>query len=212
MRANSVSTYQQIEQHVTQLVTEKLASRYAHAYEINVTLRIPKAAHSLPKCDTPLAVKANSVDVGRTRIYASCSAPSWRLKLSANSTVKTQVLVASNSLSKGHRLQSSDYQLQNMVLSTPQKAFFYKDTLNGRKLKRKLTAGDVITSKHLELEYAVKKDDTVTIFLKSGTFSLTTEGIAEQSAVLGDTIKIRNKQSGKQLIGTVIGTRQVEVR
>ncbi len=203
--------YNQVETIAQQWAIHKLKTHYPHATEIHVEIRSPKSAQNLPQCFQPPHVTSSSLDVGRTRITLACNAPSWTVRLTANSYIEIPVLVATHPMRKGSRLSEDDYRLQSVTLKTPSRPFYYQDSIKGQQLKRNVKAGDIFTPKLISLSYAVRKGDLVTIFFNSDTFSLTTEGIAEESGVIGDTIKVRNSQSGKLLISTVIDNRQVEV-
>ncbi len=209
LRADVV--YDQVETIAQQWAIHKLKTRYPHATEIHVEIRSPKSAQNLPQCLQPPQITTSTLDVGRSRISIECANPAWSTRLTANSSIEIPVLVATHPMRKGSRLSEDDYRLQNVTLKTPSQPFYYQDSIKGQQLKRNVKAGDIFTPKLISLSYAVRKGDLVTIFFNSDTFSLTTEGIAEESGVIGDTIKVRNSQSGKLLISTVIDSRQVEV-
>ncbi len=201
----------QVEAIAQQWATHKLKTLYPHATEIHVEIRSPRSVQNLPQCLQSPSVTSSRLDVGRSRISLDCASPSWTVRLTANSHIEIPVLVATRPMSKGDRLSGEDYRLQSVTLKTPSRPFYYQDSIQGQQLKRNVRAGDIFTPKLISLPYAVRKGDLVTIFFTSDTFSLTTEGIAEESGVIGDTIKVRNSQSGKLLISTVIDNRQVEV-
>ncbi len=209
LRADIV--YDQVETIAQQWAIHKLKTHYPHATEIHVEIRSPKSAQNLPQCLQPPRVTSSTLDVGRSRISIECANPNWSTRLTANSYIDVPVLIAAHPMRKGHRLSTDDYRLQSVTLKTPSQPFYYQDSINGQKLKRNVRAGDIFTPKLISLPYAVRKGDLVTIFVNSDNFSLTTEGIAEEDGVIGDTIKVRNSQSGKLLISTVIDNRQVEV-
>ncbi len=215
LRADTVSSpavHSQLESIAQQWAIHKLKTRYPHATLINVEIRSPKSAENLPQCLQPPRVTSSTLDVGRTRVSIECENPGWSTRLTANSYLEIPVLVATHPMRKGARLSEDDYRLQSVTLRTPSQPFYYQDSINGQQLKRNVKAGDIFTPKLISLSYAVRKGDLVTIFFNSDTFSLTAEGIAEEDGVIGDTIKVRNSQSGKLLISTVIDNRQVEVR
>lgn len=189
----------------------QLESRYPHARSVEAKVKLPKSSHTLPLCNHDVELHAASIDVGRTRVRATCNSPSWTTRGTVNSIVVTEALVAVHSAKKGHRLVATDYRMSEVILRTPQKPYYFHNAIEGRKLKRKIRSGEVITYKHIDHDYVVKKGDAVEMTYLSDTFSLSTDGIAEENGIVGDHIKVRNSQSGKLLRATVTGKQRVTV-
>lgn len=185
--------------------------RYPHAHAIEAQVRLPRSSDKLPPCNSNIHFDTSTVDVGRTRIRATCDNPMWSIRGTVNSKVSIEALIAAQALRKGHRLSEIDYRMSLITLSTPQKPYYFSKFINGRKLKHKLRAGELITYKHIEPDYVVRKGDLVSINYVLSTFSLHTDGIAEENGVIGDLIKVRNSQSGKVLRATVVGNQTVSI-
>ncbi len=196
---------------VSYWIESQLISRYPHAISIDASVKLPRSVTSLPICETAIALDAKSVDVGRTRVTASCHSPAWSTRATVNASLITEAIVSVQSLKKGHRIQAGDFQSTQITLSTPQKPYYFDSDLEGKKLKRAVRSGELITFKHIEHDYAVHKGDNVNLNFAASTFTISTEGVALESGMVGDQIKVRNKESGKLLRGTVTSKQSVDM-
>ena len=194
-----------------QWVTDQLLLTYPLAHSIETQVRLPRSSDSLPFCNTKIEFNASAVDVGRTRVRATCGSPLWSIRGTANSKVTIDALVAGQAMKKGHRLTETDFRMSRVILTTPQKSYYSNNLINGHQLKHRLRPGELITYKHIEPNYAVRKGDLVSISYVSNTFKLSTDGIAEENGVVGDLIKVHNTQSEKLLQVIVTGNQAVKL-
>jgi len=82
----------------------------------------------------------------------------------------------------------------------------------GRKAKRALTINQIIRTRHLELDYAIKKDQSVIIESKIGPVTVVSAGIAVDDAQLGDRVKVKNNSSGLVVEGVAISEKKIRIR
>jgi len=75
----------------------------------------------------------------------------------------------------------------------------------GRTAIRTLKAGDLLVDNSLDTPYAVKEGDVVKLFAKFGEAVVQTSAIAQKSAFKGQTISVRNVDTGKNISATVSG-------
>jgi len=75
----------------------------------------------------------------------------------------------------------------------------------GRTAIRTLKAGDLLVDNSLDTPYAVKEGDVVKLFVKFGEAVVQTNAIAQKSAFKGQTISVRNVDTGKNISATVSG-------
>ncbi len=212
--SNAVSEEAHIHQITTKIkewANTQLAIRYPSAKEISIAVKLPRSVTALPLCLTNFELNTKSIDVGRTRVGVTCQTPAWSTRGTVNASVVAQVLVTNMPLKKGHRLVAEDYRVANIELTTPKNPYYLDGHIVGKKLKRSLRSGELITYKHIDHDYAVHKGDAITLTFTSDTFSLSTSGIALENGVIGDRIKVRNKDSGKVLRGTVTGKQAVDI-
>jgi flagella basal body P-ring formation protein FlgA len=75
----------------------------------------------------------------------------------------------------------------------------------GRTAIRTLKAGELLVDNALDTPYAVKEGDAVRLFAKFGEAVVQTNAIAQRSAFKGQTIAVRNIDTGKEILATVSG-------
>jgi flagellar basal body P-ring formation protein FlgA len=87
------------------------------------------------------------------------------------------------------------------------------DQLVGRMAKRPLKAGQLLRQSDVAVSPAIHKNDLIRMVVRSGQMTLTVQGKALQDAALGQTIRVVNVNSNRQLSGTVIdaGTVAIDV-
>lgn len=78
--------------------------------------------------------------------------------------------------------------------------------------KRTLSGGKPIIANELERPQMVDRGDAVTLVFVTGPMILTTKGKSLQSGAIGDTVRVSNTDSNKNLEGTVTAYREVTVR
>jgi len=76
----------------------------------------------------------------------------------------------------------------------------------GRTAIRTLKAGEVLVDNALSTPYAVKAGDAVKLFAKFGEAVVQTSAIAQKNAFKGQTISVRNIDTGKDIMATVSGS------
>ena len=82
----------------------------------------------------------------------------------------------------------------------------------GRKAKRAININQIIRTRHLELDYAIQKDQSVIIESKIGPVTAVSAGIAVDDAQLGELVKIKNSATGLIVEGVVISEKKIRIR
>ncbi len=168
----------------------------------------------------------------RETVRAKCSSPSWQFFLRVSSddqtTLKslrpiknikkkqvpikfTTVLVAKKNIMKGERLNKNTVVLEKKLKNKmPVDVFTQIDGLENQEMTRNIKAGQVIRSIDIKAAKLIKKGDKV-------LFSIMAQGMLVKAIVealedggMGDQIKLLNKDSGKTVIGVVVGKNQVK--
>ena len=86
------------------------------------------------------------------------------------------------------------------------------DSLVGSKSHRHLRMGQLIGELDLQKAWAVQEGEGVLIRAGQEGFSATTRGKALESGAIGDGIRVRNSQSGKEIQTWIIEKGEVETR
>lgn len=88
---------------------------------------------------------------------------------------------------------------------------FNMDELVGKKLKRSLRQGVPLDRNSVEFPPMVARGEMVTIILKHGSLELTARGEARQDGQEGETIRVRNTNSQRDILGRVTAPGMIEV-
>ena len=82
----------------------------------------------------------------------------------------------------------------------------------GRKVKRAVNINQIIRTRHLELDYAIRKDQSVLIESKIGLVTVVSAGVAVESAQLGELVKVKNNASGLVVEGVAMSEKKIRIR
>jgi flagella basal body P-ring formation protein FlgA len=85
------------------------------------------------------------------------------------------------------------------------------DQLVGRMAKRPLKAGQILRQSDVAVSPVIHKNDLVQLVVKTGQMTLSVQGKAMQDAALGQTVRVINVNSNRQLSGTVVDAGTVAV-
>jgi flagella basal body P-ring formation protein FlgA len=85
------------------------------------------------------------------------------------------------------------------------------EQLVGRMAKRPLKAGQILRQSDVAVSPVIRKNDLIRLVVKTGQMTLTVQGKALQDAALGQTVRVVNTNSNRQLTGTVIDAGTVAI-
>ncbi|NTV14063.1 MAG: flagellar basal body P-ring formation protein FlgA [Desulfobulbaceae bacterium] len=121
------------------------------------------------------------------------------------------VAVVTGDLPRGAVLAMKDLRLVEKDISTLREP--YRDTaeLLGKGLLRAMKAGEVIQKGLLTTPPVVHRGELVTLTVRSAGLILTASGSALDNGGLGETIRVRNNSSQKEVQGRITGPGKVEV-
>ena len=85
------------------------------------------------------------------------------------------------------------------------------EQLVGRMAKRPLKAGQVLRQSDVAVSPVIHKNDLIRLVVKTGQMTLSVQGKALQDAALGQTVRVVNTNSNRQLTGTVIDAGTVAI-
>lgn len=165
----------------------------------------------LPACDQPPeGFLPKSMQQSLRTIGVRCASPkSWSIYLPVQLQTFTQVLVSLRELNAGDRLSPADLELS--VVDTNQlrgSSFQNADDISGAKVKRRIAQGQAINSKDL---CYVCQGDSVNIVAGSASMQILMPGQALSDGFLGQSIRVRNLSSRKEVIGNIEATDRVVV-
>lgn len=162
---------------------------------------------ALAECDgelTPFLPPGSTV---RARVTAGLrcegSRP-WSIYLPVDVVSDADVLVARRPLARGESPLADDFTASRRRV--PGLAVGYPATpeaLAGRKLRRPITAGELLKADALEPIPLVRRGQQVTLIARAGGIDVRVAGIALSDAGAGDRLRMQNPASGRTVEGTV---------
>jgi flagellar basal body P-ring formation protein FlgA len=121
------------------------------------------------------------------------------------------VIVAATDLGRGSLLSSQDLNLVELDIVGLRNPCFNVNQLVGKKLKRSLRQGTPVDRGTVEFPPMVARGELVTITLRHGSMKLSARGKARQDGQAGETIRVRNIGSQRNILGRVVAPGVIEV-
>ncbi|MCH1931867.1 flagellar basal body P-ring formation protein FlgA [Shewanella sp. A25] len=174
-------------------------------------------ARTLPtQCTTPIKVElASQREISRNNtLKVSCETPDlsypWQIFMSVRVEILFPVVVASETLAPGELITPNQVEIRYVDQNTLRGLQFNDTTqLSGVRVKRRVAKNTPIFANNLCF---VCKNDSVSIYVRSSSFTLKTLGEALQDGNIGDQIRVKNSKSNKELDAIVTAIGEVEVR
>ncbi|MDD1793555.1 flagellar basal body P-ring formation protein FlgA [Enterovibrio sp. ZSDZ42] len=179
-------------------------ARSINSHSVDVTVdefKIPGV------CDTPVKMELSdpSRPVGRMTLTLICEQPRyWKTRVKAQSAVTVDMVVAKKPLKRGQSIQGGDLSSKAVNIAYVRYSYFTeKKKLIGKVVSRNVSAGRVLTPRLVEMPEWVKRDDVVIIEARRDNMLARMKGIALESGSEGDTIRVKNITSEKEIQATV---------
>lgn len=132
------------------------------------------------------------------------------VNLSLKTSIKRIVYVASKFIQKGVII-TEDMITEKVIENDVPYSIVSREEIIGKITTRAIYPGQIITSSYIAEEPLVKKNQEVEVIRRIDNLTITTVFIALQDGYLGQTIRLRNPISFKEVLGTVTGRGKVEV-
>ena len=119
------------------------------------------------------------------------------------------VVTMNRSVKKGAFITAADVKLAPVSRKTSKHYFTRIQDVVARKAIRNIGIDRVVEARQLELNYAIRAGQKVTIEHKIGPVQVLSEGIALSDAQLGDTARILNTKSKREVEGRVVSEKKI---
>ena len=147
----------------------------------------------------------------QTTVQISCTSPApWQLFIPVRMTELVEVLVMRQNIATGTPLTA------DMLQSEQRDRHLIRGNLEadtqrliGARSRRALNMGQIVSLQDLCL---VCRGDVVTIQIDNKGLMVSATGIAQTDGTLGDTVPVRNQQSGRTIQTEVVAVNQVRVK
>ena len=123
-----------------------------------------------------------------------------------------QIPVPKRLISAGEVIASDDLEWQPVHLTRLSgNSLTDAEQLVGRMAKRPLKAGQILRQSDVAVSPVIRKNDLIRLVVKTGQMTLSVQGKAMQDAAMGQSIRVMNVNSNRQLSGTVIDAGTVAI-
>ncbi|MBW2061049.1 MAG: flagellar basal body P-ring formation protein FlgA [Deltaproteobacteria bacterium] len=118
-----------------------------------------------------------------------------------------QAVVAARTIERGEVIRAKDIKTARVNLARLRQAAINSpaEVIGKANRRRRLHPGQPILARDLSKQPVVKKGDTLTIMVESGTLRITTLGKAKQDGAAGEKIPVLNLRSKKVVMARILG-------
>lgn len=132
-------------------------------------------------------------------------------EMKARLLIQWKVPVALTALKKGDRISETSFEWKWVDAATLSRSPVRSISPVDKEVRSFIPANQVIYHRQIKDEQTVKRGARVRITALKPGISITTTGVAQENGNLGDTIRVLNMDSKKELFGVVTNSESVEV-
>jgi flagellar basal body P-ring formation protein FlgA len=169
----------------------------------------------LQACDQPLETYTpqGKNNMGNITVGVRCDGTSpWSLFVPVTVKVMTDVVVARKNLPRGSILGPDDLTMEKRDISRLHRGYMDEtESAVGKELRQRMRRHEVLTPSQLETPVTIKRNNKVIIQASNKTVQIRMIGKALESGGIGQTIRVRNVNSNKEIDAKVIAPGIVEV-
>lgn len=199
-------------------LSQAVQDRIGSANDLDVAIDGGDLEFDLPTdVENSVAVSAINFNPTSNRFAAILVAPADGPPLFQRNVYGTvyemaQVPVPNRLISAGEVVNAGDIEWQAVQLGRlANNSLTDTQQVIGFMAKRPLKAGQVMRVSDLVMAPAVKKNDLVRVVVQSGQMTLSVQGKVLQDAAIGQTVRVVNVGTNRQLSGTVVDAGTVSV-
>jgi flagella basal body P-ring formation protein FlgA len=126
-----------------------------------------------------------------------------------NAMAPAQVVILATSLRPGALVTAADIELADSTQSLATGLFSDPAQVIGRRMRMPLGQGQVLRSRHLDIDWTVQEGSAVMIVNRTASIEILTVGRVLENGQTGDVIEVENAASGQTLTAVVISKEKV---
>ncbi|MFO7783491.1 MAG: flagellar basal body P-ring formation chaperone FlgA [Thermodesulfobacteriota bacterium] len=135
-----------------------------------------------------------------------------RVPVSGRVSITREVVRAAGNIQRGDVIATKDVEIvEETTMRRHGEALVSKEEAVGKQAARRIRAGSTLTSAMVEYPPVVERGSSVIILAENDSLRITTRGEALQDGRQGESIRVRNLQSGKEFSSIVTGPGWVAV-
>jgi flagellar basal body P-ring formation protein FlgA len=126
--------------------------------------------------------------------------------------VTQDVVTTARAIARNEVIEAADVRLTRVNMArVPRRVYTRAEDVIGKRAKRPLQANSLIQTHEVEALSTVQKGDVVLMVVDSPLLKVSTMGEALESGMRGDTIRIRNMMSNREVRAIVVDKKTVKV-
>jgi flagella basal body P-ring formation protein FlgA len=126
--------------------------------------------------------------------------------------VKAKALVTARSVNMGEKISMKDVRTEEVDLTYSNDAFATSEDLAGMTAARMLQMGRPIYKSDLKKEVVVLRGQVIRAISGNEAFEVSAQAVAEENGAVGDSIKLKNTETQKQMSGQVVDRGVVRIQ
>lgn len=210
-----ISTLQsnQLKSYITNYAINHMQHQDDETIDVNVTQLDQNI--SLPQCSESIDISLSnqSIPEQSTAVTLSCKAqPQWNIYVPINIKIMTQVLVANRFIRSGEIITAEDITFAQQDKTHLSGGFFKdNDAIIGLAARHSIYTGSVLSKTNTMSLPAIRKNQTISLAVKTGPVEIQMLGIAKSDGYLNQPIKILNPSSKKIIDAIVKSSDKAEI-
>ncbi len=147
-------------------------------------------------------------------IEVRCNEPvAWKIYVPVEISIMRKIVAAKHPLARGTRISKDDLFLSAQNIQRLRQGYFTDiNKVKGQIAKHNIPSGQALSPYNLMLPKLVKRGEEVAIVAYNDSFKVSMKGIALESGILGETIKVRNLSSKRTIEAFVSAQKEVKVQ
>jgi flagella basal body P-ring formation protein FlgA len=194
-----------------------IAAEVLASYDVMPTVEAGRldSRLKLAPCDQPLETNLppGGRMLGNAIVGVRCSGTKpWNIYVPVKVSLYESVVVTASPMSSGQVISAGDVKLIERDVTRLHSGYFSGTTdVVGKKVKRSLPLGAVITRTMLREAIAIKRGQRISLVSGSGGLQVRMTGVAMADGAAGDRIEVRNLSSKRVIEGVVLSSADVQV-
>ena len=201
--------YARVQQQATEALRQEAERNRWEDYQAKLNLFIPSEISQYAPCPAPLSVSmpgGEHLDLRRLRFDVRCEAGNgWEVAVTVKPDIYLQMLMAKETLERGHVLAASDLTRRKFNISNLRSGYLTRpDDVVGLTLKRRVRELQPISQSQLDSPVMVERGQRVLMIAIQDGVEARTMGVAIKKGRKGEMIKVKNESSEREVTATVV--------
>lgn len=207
----------EVQKRITQVLGAKLGASETDGIQVKVTsLKMPVPVYVAldTESEWDVVIPESNNDHVMVKIVSNVDA---RLLGYANAAVSMRApsYVAKKTIRPTESIRTEDFEIKTAEtygqINNTSGAIQKNNFPIGTRAKMTIREGSILSSNMIERQPLVQLGDSVTIILRSDNLKISTKGVVQGSAAIGDTVSVSLQRFNKTFRGKLLEDKQVEV-